>query len=393
MRLLEYVAEDLTSRRVLVIVTYRPTESDAGDVVADADALRTVSSISLRGLPVEAVHHELASTSGHAVSVAVSARVHALTGGNPLFVSELGRLLADDVAADKQIDDGWPDEVPATVRALIRRRLGRLSPSTQGVLHAAAVVGREFAVAVVAAMVRASAMVCLEALDAAHAAGLVEQSGVPGRQRFVHALVRDAVKADLASTEQVRLHRAAADALETAVDREVRPSAIAGHRAAAELAAPIDQRDPTERLHAVDWAVRAVAEAMRRLAWEEAARLRRLALDLGGAAIDDVARCRLLLGLAQALQRSGDLAGSLATCSQAAQLAREMDRPDLLAEAALVLQGVGDPALSRDLQRLTEQALADHPNGPAATRSRLLAQLAETRLYQHDEQGADTLSR
>jgi hypothetical protein len=234
-----------------------------------------VTRISLRGLPVEVVHHELASISGHAVPVAVSARVHALTGGNPLFVSELGRLLADDVAAGKPIDDTWPNEVPATVRALIRRRLGRLSPSTQDVLRAAAVVGREFAVAVVAAMVRAPAMACLAALDDADTAGLVEPSGVPGRQRFVHALIRDAVEADLASTEQVRLHRAAADALEAAVDRDVRPSAIAWHRAAAELAAPTDERDPTERLRAVEWARRAADEAMHRLAWEEAARLRR----------------------------------------------------------------------------------------------------------------------
>ena len=176
------------------------------------------------------------------------------------------------------------------------------------------------------------------------------------------------------------------------MDSEVRPSAIAWHRAAAELAAPTDERDPTERLRAVDWARRAADEAMHRLAWEEAARLRRLALDLGGAAIDDDARCGLLLGLAQALQRCGDLATSLATCSKAAQLARDMDRPDLLADAALVLQG-GDPALSRKLQRLAEEALAAHPNGPATTRSRLLAQVAEARLYQHDEAGADTLSR
>jgi predicted ATPase len=312
----------MASSRLLTVVTYRPTERGGSEVVADLDALRTVSRTNLRGLAVGAVHQQLGSISGYPVDAALSARVHALTGGNPLFVSKLGRLLAEDVAAGTPVDDTWPREVPATVRALLRRRIGRLEPSTQAVLHAAAVVGREFPVAVVAAMVRAPAMTCLDKLEAGQAARLVEPSGVPGRQRFVHALVRDAVYADLPISERVRLHRACADALEAAVDREVQPSAIAGHRAAAELAVPTDQRDRAEALRAARWAARAADDALRRLAWEDAVRLRRLALDLGGSAISDLERCELLLGLAHSLQRSGDFAASLAACHEAAQLAR-----------------------------------------------------------------------
>ena len=392
-RLLEHVAQDVSSSRVLMCVTYGPPEPGSGEITADLDALPAVSRINLRGLPVGAVRQHLASTSGCAVDAALSARVHALTDGNPLFVSELGRLLAEDVAAGTLIDDRWPREVPPTVRALVRRRLGRLEPSTRAVLHAAAVVGREFPVAVVAAMVRAPAITCLDELEAAQRAGLVEASGVRGRQRFVHALIRDAVNADLPSSEQALLHRACADALEAAVDREVQPAAIAGHRAAAELVVPTDQRDPADALRAAHWAARAAEDAMRRLAWEEAVRLRRLALDLGGSAIGDLERCELLLGLAHALGRSGDFAASLAACRRAAQLARTVDRPDLLAEAAMVLQGVGDAVLSRGLQRLAEEALDVLGDGGASTRSRLLAQLAEAHLYQHDERRADIRSR
>jgi tetratricopeptide (TPR) repeat protein len=388
-RLLTHVAEDLASSRVLLLVNYRSTEWGRGEVVADLDVLRTVTRISLRGLPIEAAHHQLVSTSGQPVDLALSARVHALTGGNPLFVSELGRLLAEDAAAGTPIGDAWPHEVPATVRALIRRRLRRLDSTTQAVLHAAAIFGREFPVAVVAAMVRAPAMTCLDELQAARAAGLVELSGAPGRQRFVHALVRDAVVADLSTSEQVRLHRAAAEA----VDRDVQPAAIADHRAAAELAVPMDQRDPAEGLRAARWATRAADEAMHHFAWEEGVRLRRLALDLGGSAIDDIERCELLLGLARALAHSGEFAASLAACHQAADLARGANRSDLLAEAALVLQGVGDPVLSRSIQRLAEEALEATADGRAPTRARLLAQLTEAYLYQHDEERADASSR
>lgn len=392
-RLFEHIADDPMPSRVLVVVTYRPTEGGAGDVVHDLDGVRTLARLGLRGLPVEAVHDQLVSTSGQPVTAALSEKVCGLTGGNPFFVGELGRLLAEDVHAGTVIGDAWPYDVPTTVRVTIRRRLGRLEPQTRHVLRAAAVAGREFPVAVVAAMVRAPAMTCLDALDEARAAGFVEPIAVPGRQRFVHALVRDALDADLPTSQRARLHRAAADALEAGVDREVQASAVAGHRAAAELALPADQREPAEALRAADWARRAADEAMRGLAYEEAVRLRRLALDLGGPTLDDLARCELLLGLARALQRSGELAASLDACRQVAELARALDRPDLLADAALVLHGVGDPALSRGLLRLAEDALAALGDGPPATRARLLAQLTEAHLYLGDEQAADAHSR
>lgn len=192
-RLLEHVAAGLAASRALLLVTYRSTERGGGGAVAELDALPTVRRLTLDGLAVEAVHEVLASTGAQPVDAAVSARVHALTGGNPLFVTELGRLLVEDTSAGEPIEDAWPREVPETVRALIRRRLGRLAPRTRAVLQAAAVVGWEFPVAVVAAMVRAPAIECVTELDAAQAAGVVEAGGMPGRQRFVHALVRDAV--------------------------------------------------------------------------------------------------------------------------------------------------------------------------------------------------------
>ena len=393
LRLVEHIVEDLASSRVLLLITYRAVGAK-NEVLAILDGVRTITRVVLRGLPVEAVDNVLANASGHNVPATISATVHEVTGGNPLFVSELARLLTEDVAAGRAIDGSWPRQVPETVRALIRRRLLGLTGETQTVLRAAAVLGREFAVAVVAAMVGAPALVCLEALDEARAGGFVEPSAVPGRAQFVHALVRDAVLVDLTAAEQMRLHRAAAGALEAAVDREVRPSAVAGHLAAAMQALPTAEHNPAEALRAADWAVGAADEAMRRLAWEDAAQFRRLALELtSGVELDDPVRCELTLGLAEALTLSGDLAGGLAACTTAADLARRSDRPDLLGRAALVLQGVGDPVLSRDIQRLAEDALAALGDGSAATRSRLLAQLAEAHLYRHDERAADRCSR
>lgn len=393
LHLLEHLAEGLASRRVLLVVGYR-TAGTGEDVLGILDGVSTTARVVVRGLPLEAVCQVLATASGCEVPMTLGARVHDLTGGNALFVAELGRLLAEDVAADKVIDEAWPREVSPTVRALIRRRVERLAGDRRGVLHAAAILGHEFSVAVVAAMVRASALVCLEALDEAGAAGLVEPSEAPGRQRFLHALIRDAVAADLPAAERVRLHRAAADAFEAGVDRTVKPSAVAGHLAAAMQALPTAENEPAEAQRAADWSARAADEAMHLLAWEDAARLRRLALDLTGGVEPDSVRCERTLALAEALARAGEVSASLAACADAADLARRSGRPDLLARAALVLQGVGDPVLSRELKRLAEDALATVGDGGSpSTRARLLAQLAEAGLYRHDEQAADQCSR
>jgi len=51
---------------------------------------------------------------------------------------------------------------------------------------------------------------------------------------------------------------------------------------------------------AAGWIRRGAEEAMRGLAFEEAARLFRLALDVGGAHLDDADRCQLLLGVGAA---------------------------------------------------------------------------------------------
>lgn len=385
-KLLEHIAAEPEPGRLLIVVTYRPTEGDS-----ELDGIATAERIRLRGLPIEATHEQLVSINDGPVAVWLSAKINGITGGNPFFVGELGRLLAEDSHAGRTIDENWPYDVPTTVRVPIRRRLGRLAPPARHVLRAAAIVGPEFSVTTIAAMVRTPAMVCLDALDEAHRAGFVEHADVPNRHRFVHTLVRDALVADLPTTERVRLHRAAADALEAGA--RVDAAAVAAHRAAAELAVPADQRDPAAVLRAVDWARRAADDAMRSLGYEESVRLHRLALDLGGPSLDDLTRCGLSLGLATALRRSGELVASLEACRRAAELARSLDRVDLLTEAALVLQGVGDPAISRKLWQLADEALGSLDDGSPATRARLLAQLAEADLYLGDEDATDEHSR
>ncbi|MDQ6885080.1 MAG: LuxR family transcriptional regulator, partial [Candidatus Dormibacteraeota bacterium] len=111
--------------------------------------------------------------------------VHALSGGNPFFVSEVGRVVAERPAG------AAASLVTASLRDAIDARLRRLSSVGVGLLQAASIVGYEFPVPLVASILGCPVSAALGPLDEAVAAGLVEVSPAPATHRFLHALVRD----------------------------------------------------------------------------------------------------------------------------------------------------------------------------------------------------------
>jgi DNA-binding CsgD family transcriptional regulator len=325
-----------------------------------------------KGSPVSGVRAQLASLVDGQVSERDVAQVHARTGGNPFYVSEFGRALSDGI-------DGRTDRpVPAGVRESIRSRLARLSPEAVRLLQAASVVGREFSLTMVADMVEAPELACLSLLDEAASAGMVGTS-TPNGHRFVHDLVRDAVEAGLAAHTRVTLHRKAADVVERLHAGRLDPhlSDLARHWAVAAVSG--------ERSRATDWIRRAADEAMRRLAYEEAVRLYRLALAVGAEEIDDECRCRLLLSVAGGLRVAGQLSDRARTCREAAALARRLRRPDLLAEAALAMEG-GESTLAAEatVRAACEEALALLPPEASALRARVSANLSDACMYLGD---------
>jgi DNA-binding CsgD family transcriptional regulator len=368
--LLSHLARDLEPSRLLVLVTYRDTEPAVTSVIAELIREPVTSRLDLRGLSVVDVGRQLAAVTGEAVAPELAARVHELTGGNPFFVAELAGTLAST-------------RIPTSVVDAIKQRLDRLSPRCRHQLRAASIVGREFSIALVAAIIGRPVLGCLGPLEEAVTAGLVEPADAAGQHRFIHALVRDAVEAGLPAADRVRMHRAAAGAVEAFYAGTLEPHLpdLARHWACA-----------GDDARTAYWAERAAAEAMHRLAYEEAARLYRQALEVraGGA---DAGRYRLLLALARAQWQAGELADARAASRQAAAAATSMDRPDLVAEAVLVGECVGVADWDRDLRASCESALAGLDERPTPVRACLLARLAETRLYTGDLAGAEDASR
>lgn len=379
--LLLHLARSLSGQRLLVVVAHRDTEVTNHVLLTELPREPVTEVLPVGGLTIDAVGAQLASLTGGEMAHHEVRRVHERTGGNPFFVAEIGRALA------QRRDPGGGLPVPASVQNAIAARLSGLSLPTVRLVQAAAVVGRQFRVEVLARMVESPVLHCLTSLDEAVAAGFVEPTSTAAEHRFVHDLVREAVEAGLPTAERVRWHRAAAEVLEELHgDRPERLlSDLARHWAVAAVAG--------ERERAAGWIRRASQEAMRRLAFEEAARLGRLALSVGAGELGDADRCRLLLDVGAALKQAGELTGRLEPWYEAADLARRLGRQDLLAEAALVLEG-GESEVEVEwaLRRLCEETLAALGPGATAARALVAANLATVCMYLGDTDVADVAS-
>ncbi|WP_181780366.1 ATP-binding protein [Pseudonocardia pini] len=363
-----HVADRVAESTLLVVATVRdPGPSAAfGGVLADLHRSPGAESMRLVGLGPDEVARQLESLGA---GRADADHVHDVTGGNPFFVREVARAVAEGT---------WsPGRAPGGVRDAIDARVQRLDTETRRLVRAGAVIGRRFPLAVVADMLDTPVQRCLGAADAAVASGLLAQVG-GGELRFAHDLVRDALRSALPTTETVALHRAAAAALETywAGRLDGHLAELAWHHIAL---APYGHA-----ASAREWALRAGAEAVRRLAFEEGVRLYRAALGVAAAWADDVEACRAHLALGRAAFLSGDLDTAVSAAVAAAGHARDAARPELVAEAALVVEPVPDPAISVIVTELCEEALASGPQD--VLRARLLALRSHLAFYAGDHQ-------
>ena len=377
-RLLEFLARGLHRAHILAIATYRTGETgrDAELTAALADLGNTGRRLVLAGLSRDEVR-ELAlpqapeAGPGHLVE-----RLHALTGGNPLFVDEVMRLLASEgaLSTPEALASGRLP-VPDGVRATIRRRLDPLQPAVAQALTAAAVIGPEFRLETLERVLSQERTPLLGYLDEAAAAGLVEElPRALGRYRFAHALIRETLYEDLPRRERVALHGAVGEAIvELQGDRPDAPLSELAHHFLE--AAPAG--DP---LRAADYAARAGERALESTAYEQAVdlfadALRALDMQPGEAE----RRAAILLSMGQAEMRAGRLDAGRATLRAAADLARGIGDSELLARAALASAPWGfATALSAEkgLIPLLDEALEQLPETDSALRARLLSRLA-----------------
>jgi DNA-binding SARP family transcriptional activator len=380
--LLRFVAGQLDDVPVAAVAAYRDTETGPRQafeaVLTDVSREPTVHRIRLGGLERAQVATLVRLASEGTPPEELVSEIHARTGGNPLFVTEMVRLLESERELDETGASADPAAlaVPSGVRWVIGRRLEQLTEASRAVLEVAAVLGREFEIETLAQVAGAANGNVTRALDEAIGVRLVASApGGPGRLRFSHALVRDALYESLPAGRRIELHRRVGETLETryARDREPHLTELAFHF--------YEGVSQTGAAKAVKYAEAAGRRAAGQLAYEEAARLYRLALDaleLSGRP-DPALACELLLAQGEAQARAGSIATAKETFLQAAAIARRGRMQERLARAALGYGGRwvwevgrGDPYLLP----LLEEAAEKLPPRDSALRVRVLARLA-----------------
>lgn len=222
-------AQRLGARPVVVVAAFRPPNQVPGSLLAETlgrlRRLPRLTSMTVSPLAVDEVAELMSQTAGATPDDELAEQVHTRAGGNPLFVVELARLAGERGVAGAT-------SIPDAIRDVVRERLARLPDRATAELEIAAVLGERFQLQTVIAASDRSADDCLDALDAAIVTRILVPDG--SEYRFAHALVRDAVLADLSPVRRQRLHAAIADAIvATLGDGPSTAEPIAHHRLAA----------------------------------------------------------------------------------------------------------------------------------------------------------------
>ena len=303
--LLQFLARELTGSRLLVIGTYRDVELSRrhplAELLGDLTRERLFQRIPLGGLTQSDVRRFIELTSGMEPPRGLTETVYAETEGNPLFVTEVVRLLVQEGELTPERikkEKSWTVRIPESVREVIGRRLNRLSERCNETLTIAAVIGREFELRQLQPLIEdLSEDRVLEILEEAQTARVIEEMPqAMGRYQFTHALIQETLADELSLTRRIRLHARIAEALEKLYGAA---SETPGH--AAELAHHFSEAREvlgTERL--VKYSLVAGQRALASYAWEEALTHFQRVLDAAGTDEIDADAGAALFGIGRA---------------------------------------------------------------------------------------------
>jgi class 3 adenylate cyclase/tetratricopeptide (TPR) repeat protein len=191
----------------------------------------------------------------HALSKEVIEGVSERTGGVPLFVEEVTRLLLE------RGERGGVQAIPPTLQQSLAARLDRLGPARE-IAQIGAVLGRDFSYSLLCDVAEVEKAVLQASLERLADADLLFVNGAPPQAayRFKHALIQDAAYDSLLKSRRQALHQRAAELLRDNPERAAaEPEVIAHHFTAAGLD---DQ--------AIEWWGKAGDQALRRSAFQEA---------------------------------------------------------------------------------------------------------------------------
>jgi adenylate cyclase len=214
---LENLVEVTPATRTLLLVNFRP------EYRAEWMQRSSYQQLSLLPLGAEAVRELLTELLGsHPSLVELGDRIFAHTGGNPFFVEEVVRSLAESGGLEGEAGAyrlrGEVDElaIPPTVHAVLAARIDRLAEREKQLLQTASVIGKQFAEPVLRQVAGLSESELAEALRCLIRSEFIfEEALYPEAEyAFAHPLTQEVAARSQLAERRRAVHAAVARALE-----------------------------------------------------------------------------------------------------------------------------------------------------------------------------------
>jgi len=364
--LLRFLLRSLGSSRLLVVLTYRSDDVTRGHplrgFLSEIERDRWVERRELSRLTETEVRALVGTLiADESPSDRVLETVFRRSDGVPFFVEEL-------VGIDGCRDEGF---VPVTLRDLLLARYERLSDDAQELLRLLSTGGVRVPHGLLAAVYHGSDQELESAAREAVTFGVLVIDG--DDYAFRHALVREAILADLLPGERARFHARYAEAYEAQAE-----AAAGGRRLAAEISYHwLGARDPVRAFPAT---IQAMREARAAVAYATSAQLGERALELWETVPDaeriaGMTKLELMGRTASQLRHAGEGERSLALVKLAlAECPRDDPQyPRLLRDKALYQANMGR---SGSIAMLEEALAAIPDEGADDIRATIMTGLA-----------------
>ncbi len=373
--LLTFLSRVLHRERVAVIATYRTDDLHRSHplrgVVGELLRLPSVTAIELGPLADPAMAEYLTALAGQRLDAAAVEAIIRRAEGNAYYAEELLAASADG------------SELPAGLAGLLLARVERLSPQAQQVLRAAAVAGRRMDDEIVRQASGLAAPEYEEGVRESVANQLLVPDGDEG-YAFRHALIREAVYADLLPGERTRLHARLAGLLADEARLAAVPGSaaelahhyLASHDIPGAFAASVRAGKEAERLAAPAEAHRHFDQAL--ALWDRVSDPEKLAgMDRGWLAYDSAENTAASGDVARAVQELRRLRGLLDAAADPVLTCRVGER------LAYFLLEINETAAAAEAAEAAVDVLPADP--PRWERARALATHAQTLMYTQDD--------
>jgi len=303
--LLCHLARRQSNARLLLLGAYRESEFALNPAlartVAELSRQRRLTTVTVGPLSAHEVDILASARLGASLSPEASALLYRQSEGNPFFAEELLHGWIETRALAHQHGQ-WlavtplDQALPLTIVGALHQRFARLSPTSIDHLRIAAIIGRTFDLALLAAIEAKEIEVVEEQLrEAVHARLVLDNQ--QGTLTFSHDKIRECLYAEVSTSRRRRLHGSIGQLLE----EHYASAKMLNVQQLAEMAFHFARS--SDRAKGIQYSHRTAVQALQTFAAEEAIIHFQTALDLLGS--EERPRGDLLLGLGEASLLAG----------------------------------------------------------------------------------------